>query len=99
MKSTNLSGVVKLSRRERWRMILQEARDGSLLVARNGEDVAESSATEDDLLASTFRIVNGVAWVNLRSTNGGDEGTCDREPGVKALAVTGRLTYDDPENN
>lgn len=89
---TYSSAVVKLSTREGRGMVGQEARDLGGLVVREVEEVAESTAAKDDLLACAFRVVHGRAGVDLRSTNSGDEGAGHREVRAKLFPSLGRLT-------
>lgn len=71
-------------------MIGEEARNSSLLIRGNREEVAKSSSAENNLLTSTLRIGDGVSGVDLSCADSGDEWTGDGESGAEdGTAVVG----------
>ncbi len=89
--STYSSTVVELSTREGRGVVGQETRDLGGLVVRKVEEVAESTAAENNLLACALWVVDSGAGVDLRSTDRGDEGAGHREVRAKLLSGLGRL--------
>ena len=72
-------------------MVSEEAVHSICLVIRHGEEVTEPSTAEDDLFTSSFWIVYSRARVDLGSTHGRKETTCNWEAGVEAYTITYRL--------
>ena len=68
--------VVELGARKRWRVVLQETLDRVLLIVWHLEVVAETAAGKDHLFASTLRVCDFRAGVDLGSANASDVGAC-----------------------
>ena len=73
-ESTRCTTIVELRTGKRRWVVLQKARNVTLLVARDAKDIAEASTGENNLLACTLGVVDGISWVDLGSANGCDEG-------------------------
>ena len=81
---THVTRIVELRRRERWRVVREEARDRVCLERRHREEVAEPAAAEDDLLARALGVVHCGARVDLSRANGGHEWARHWEVGAEA---------------
>lgn len=64
-------------------MVLEEISNSSGLIRGHREDVAESTATEYDLLARALWVVHSGARVDLGGTDCSKESTCNRETGTE----------------
>lgn len=81
--------VIELVPSKGWRMVYQKLRHDVLLKVRYLKDIREATAGEDDLLARALWVEDGAVGVDLRRTNGSDEGAAGGEGGVKARAADG----------
>lgn len=57
-------------------MVREPGFHGCRLVGREGEDVREAAAGEDDCFAGLFGLRDGSVGDDLRGANGGDVGAC-----------------------
>ena len=69
-------------------MVREEARDGSRLVIRHREEVAEAAPAEYHLLAGALWVVDCGTRVYLGGTDRRDERAGDREVGIELSAPT-----------
>ena len=98
-ESPYIPAIVELRRCERRRGLREEACHRGSLVGRHGEDIAEASPAENNLLTGAFRVVYGRARIHLCSTDCGYEGTGDREARIKYPSIIRCSSYNNDSND